>query len=124
MTRVDDLILSVRSKNALRNMRIETISDLVQRTEADLMCAKNFGRKSLKEIREVLAEMDLSLAPCVPTITPPSPSLFRVPIEERARWRQAAVAAGISVPEWRRRACNIRATIELAALPTTTQPGL
>jgi DNA-directed RNA polymerase subunit alpha len=58
---VDELELSVRSANCLQNANIKTIGDLVQRTEADMLKTKNFGRKSLKEIKEILAEMGLSL---------------------------------------------------------------
>lgn len=58
---VDELELSVRSANCLQNANIHYIGDLVQRTEADMLKTKNFGRKSLKEIKEILAQMNLSL---------------------------------------------------------------
>jgi DNA-directed RNA polymerase subunit alpha len=58
---VDELELSVRSANCLQQAHIKTIGDLVQRTEAEMLKTKNFGRKSLKEIKEILAEMGLSL---------------------------------------------------------------
>lgn len=58
---VDELELSVRSANCLQNANIRTIGDLVQRTEAEMLKTKNFGRKSLKEIKEILAEMGLTL---------------------------------------------------------------
>jgi DNA-directed RNA polymerase subunit alpha len=58
---VDELELSVRSANCLQNANIKTIGDLVQRSEAEMLKTKNFGRKSLKEIKEILAEMGLSL---------------------------------------------------------------
>lgn len=58
---VDELELSVRSANCLQNANIRTIGDLVQKTEAEMLKTKNFGRKSLKEIKEILAEMGLSL---------------------------------------------------------------
>ncbi len=58
---VDELELSVRSANCLQNANIKTIGDLVQKTEAEMLKTKNFGRKSLKEIKEILAEMGLSL---------------------------------------------------------------
>ncbi|MFL5290552.1 MAG: DNA-directed RNA polymerase subunit alpha [Myxococcales bacterium] len=58
---VDELELSVRSANCLQNANIKTIGDLVQKSEADMLKTKNFGRKSLKEIKEILAEMGLSL---------------------------------------------------------------
>lgn len=58
---VDELELSVRSANCLQNANIKYIGELVQKTEAEMLKTKNFGRKSLKEIREILAEMGLSL---------------------------------------------------------------
>ncbi len=58
---VDELELSVRSANCLQNANIKTIGDLVLKTEAEMLKTKNFGRKSLKEIKEILAEMGLSL---------------------------------------------------------------
>jgi DNA-directed RNA polymerase subunit alpha len=58
---VEELELSVRSANCLQNASIRYIGELVQRTEAEMLKTKNFGRKSLKEIKEVLSEMDLSL---------------------------------------------------------------
>ncbi len=58
---VEDLELSVRSANCLYNANIRRIGDLVQKTENEMLKTKNFGRKSLKEIKEVLYEMGLSL---------------------------------------------------------------
>jgi DNA-directed RNA polymerase subunit alpha len=58
---VDELELSVRSANCLQNANIQLIGELVQRTEQDMLKTKNFGRKSLKEIKEILANMGLSL---------------------------------------------------------------
>ena len=58
---VDELELSVRSANCLQAANIQYIGELVQRSEAEMLKTKNFGRKSLKEIKEVLAEMGLSL---------------------------------------------------------------
>ena len=58
---VEELELSVRSYNCLKNANITTIRELVQRTEADMLKTKNFGRKSLNEIKEILATMGLSL---------------------------------------------------------------
>jgi DNA-directed RNA polymerase subunit alpha len=57
---VDDLELSVRSANCLKNAGITTIGELVQKTEAEMLKTKNFGRKSLNEIKEILAETGLS----------------------------------------------------------------
>ncbi len=58
---IDELELSVRSYNCLKNADIKSIGDLVQRSEAEMLKTKNFGRKSLNEIKELLAEMGLSL---------------------------------------------------------------
>lgn len=58
---VDELELSVRSANCLQNANIRFIGELVQKTEAEMLKTKNFGRKSLKEIKEILADMGLSL---------------------------------------------------------------
>ena len=58
---VEELELSVRSYNCLKNANIRTIRELVQKTEADMLKTKNFGRKSLNEIKEILHSMGLSL---------------------------------------------------------------
>jgi DNA-directed RNA polymerase subunit alpha len=58
---IEELELSVRAYNCLKNAHIQTIGELVSKTEADLLKTKNFGHKSLNEIKEVLAEMQLSL---------------------------------------------------------------
>ncbi|RPJ09510.1 MAG: DNA-directed RNA polymerase subunit alpha [Deltaproteobacteria bacterium] len=58
---VDELELSVRSANCLKHANIKLIGDLVQRTEAEILATKNFGRKSLNEIKEILSEMGLNL---------------------------------------------------------------
>jgi DNA-directed RNA polymerase subunit alpha len=58
---VDELELSVRSANCLQNANITLIGELVQKTEQDMLKTKNFGRKSLKEIKEILTTMGLSL---------------------------------------------------------------
>ena len=58
---VDDLELSVRSANCLKNAGIQYIGELVQKTEPEMLKTKNFGRKSLNEIKEMLAEMGLGL---------------------------------------------------------------
>lgn len=57
---VEELELSVRSANCLKNAGINLIGELVQKTEAEMLKTKNFGRKSLNEIREILAEQGLS----------------------------------------------------------------
>jgi DNA-directed RNA polymerase subunit alpha len=61
LRKVDELELSVRSANCLKNDNIIYIGDLVQKTEADMLRTPNFGRKSLNEIKEVLASMGLHL---------------------------------------------------------------
>jgi DNA-directed RNA polymerase subunit alpha len=58
---VDELELSVRSYNCLKNANIRTIGELVTKTEAEMLKTKNFGRKSLNEIKEILQSMGLSL---------------------------------------------------------------
>ena len=58
---VEELELSVRSYNCLKNANIQTIAELIQKTEAEMLKTKNFGRKSLNEIKEILAQMGLSL---------------------------------------------------------------
>jgi len=58
---VEELELSVRSANCLQNANIHIIGELVQKTEAEMLKTKNFGRKSLKEIKEILSDMGLSL---------------------------------------------------------------
>ena len=61
LRKVDELELSVRSANCLKNDNIVYIGDLVQKTEAEMLRTPNFGRKSLNEIKEVLAQMGLKL---------------------------------------------------------------
>ena len=56
---VEELELSVRSYNCLKNANIQTIGDLVQKTEAEMLSTKNFGRKSLNEIKEILGNLGL-----------------------------------------------------------------
>src|SRR6476660_4017557 len=61
LRKVDELELSVRSANCLKNDNIVYIGDLVQKSEQEMLCTPNFGRKSLNEIKEVLAQMGLHL---------------------------------------------------------------
>jgi DNA-directed RNA polymerase subunit alpha len=58
---IEELDLSVRSYNCLKNAGVKTLADLVQRTESEMLRTKNFGRKSLNEIKEILSGMGLSL---------------------------------------------------------------
>ena len=68
---VEELELSVRSANCLKNADINKIYQLVSKTEAEMLKTKNFGRKSLNEIKEVLAEMGLSLGMKLEGFAPP-----------------------------------------------------
>jgi DNA-directed RNA polymerase subunit alpha len=75
---VDELELSVRSANCLQSANIKYIYELVQKTEAEMLKTKNFGRKSLNEIKDILTEMGLSLGMkldgFVPPTNPPKPA--------------------------------------------------
>ena len=70
LKKVDELELSVRSANCLKNDNIVYIGDLIQKTEAEMLRTPNFGRKSLNEIKEVLTAMDLHLGMDVPNWPP------------------------------------------------------
>ncbi len=70
LRRVEELELSVRSANCLKNDNIIYIGDLVQKTEAEMLRTPNFGRKSLNEIKEVLAQMNLHLGMEIPDWPP------------------------------------------------------
>jgi DNA-directed RNA polymerase subunit alpha len=70
LKKVDELELSVRSANCLKNDNIVYIGDLIQKTEAEMLRTPNFGRKSLNEIKEVLAQMGLHLGMDVPNWPP------------------------------------------------------
>ncbi len=70
LKKVDELELSVRSANCLKNDNIVYIGDLIQKTEAEMLRTPNFGRKSLNEIKEVLASMGLHLGMEVPAWPP------------------------------------------------------
>src|SRR6202020_1396841 len=82
---VEELELSVRSYNCLKNANIQSLRELVQKTESEMLKTKNFGRKSLNEIKEILQKMGLSLGmkfdehgriiwPPLPSQTAPPPS--------------------------------------------------
>jgi len=85
LKKVDELELSVRSANCLKNDNIVYIGDLIQKTEAEMLRTPNFGRKSLNEIKAVLAEMGLHLGMEVPGWPPgtskTSPSVTRISTE-------------------------------------------
>ena len=72
---VEELELSVRSANCLKNAEILKIYQLVQKTETEMLKTKNFGRKSLNEIKEVLSEMGLSLGMKLDNFVPPEESI-------------------------------------------------
>ena len=70
---VKEMDLSVRSINCLQNANIDTIGQLVQRTEQQMLKTKNFGRKSLSEVKQMLGGMGLSLGMNLPDYEPPEP---------------------------------------------------
>ena len=70
LKKVEELELSVRSANCLKNDNIIYIGDLVQKSESEMLRTPNFGRKSLNEIKEVLQQMDLNLGISVPDWPP------------------------------------------------------
>jgi DNA-directed RNA polymerase subunit alpha len=81
---VEELELSVRSYNCLKNANIQTIGELVQKTEAEMLRTKNFGRKSLNEIKEILANMGLSLGMRIDAhgrLVAPPPSAGGMPMD-------------------------------------------
>ena len=67
---VSELELSVRSINCLQNAKIETIGDLVQKSEQEMLKTKNFGRKSLNEIKVILTDMGFSLGTAIENFDP------------------------------------------------------
>jgi DNA-directed RNA polymerase subunit alpha len=81
---VNELELSVRSANCLKNADIKFIGELVQRTEAEMLKTKNFGRKSLNEIKEILADMNLQLGLELPNF--PSRAELERRLQEREKF--------------------------------------
>jgi DNA-directed RNA polymerase subunit alpha len=79
---VEELELSVRSANCLKNAEINKIYQLVQKTESEMLKTKNFGRKSLNEIKEVLSEMGLSLGMKLEGFSPPQEDVVEEEVEE------------------------------------------
>lgn len=79
---VDELELSVRSANCLRNANITKIFQLVQKTESEMLKTKNFGRKSLNEIKELLSDLGLSLGMNLDGFEPPSDNIEEEQEEE------------------------------------------
>ncbi len=97
---VEDLELSVRSANCLKNARIRYIGDLVTKTEQEMLKTKNFGRKSLNEIKDIIGNMGLSLGMSVKGWPPPaaatnpgSPSQEPDPSKNEEGFSPAAAAA-------------------------------
>lgn len=84
---VDDLELSVRSANCLKNANIRFIGELVVRSEAEMLKTKNFGRKSLNEIKEILSEMGLGLGMKIEGWPPPGwdPNQMPVSVKREAQ---------------------------------------
>jgi DNA-directed RNA polymerase subunit alpha len=87
---VEELELSVRSYNCLKNANIQNLRELVQKTESEMLKTKNFGRKSLNEIKDILVKMGLSLGmkfdehgriiwPPLPSQTAPPPAEAEAP---------------------------------------------
>jgi len=70
LRKVEELELSVRSANCLKNDNIVYIGDLVQKSESEMLRTPNFGRKSLNEIKEVLTNMGLNLGQMIPEWPP------------------------------------------------------
>jgi DNA-directed RNA polymerase subunit alpha len=82
LKKVDELELSVRSMNCLKNDNIIYIGDLVQKTESEMLRTPNFGRKSLNEIKEVLGSMSLYLGMEVPNWPPENIAELSQKLEE------------------------------------------
>ncbi|MBN2333675.1 MAG: DNA-directed RNA polymerase subunit alpha [Deltaproteobacteria bacterium] len=74
---VDELELSVRSANCLKNANISLIGELVQKTETEMLTTKNFGRKSLNEIKDILSQMGLSLGMKVVDFDPENAEMIK-----------------------------------------------
>ena len=80
--RIDELEFSVRSANCLKNANIHYIGELVQRTEQEMLKTKNFGRKSLKEIKEILSGMGLDLGMKIEGWEPPEDNYDPIDIDK------------------------------------------
>ncbi len=83
---VDELEFSVRSQNCLQNADIKYIGELVQKTEQEMLRTKNFGQKSLNEIKEILREMGLELGMKVESF----PSRQEIESQRRAKEKETA----------------------------------
>ena len=82
---VENLELSVRSANCLKNARIKYIGDLVTKTEQDMLKTKNFGRKSLNEIKDIIQQMGLSLGMIVEGWPPKNIEAYKAPADPESR---------------------------------------
>src|SRR6476659_7794845 len=85
LKKVDELELSVRSANCLKNDNIVYIGDLIQKTEAEMLRTPNFGRKSLNAIKAVLAEMGLHVGMEAPACPPKNTKNLPKPYEDKYR---------------------------------------
>ncbi len=110
---VEELELSVRSYNCLKNANIQTIGELVQKTEAEMLKTKNFGRKSLNEIKEILAQMGLSLGMKIDENGNPVPG----PTSHPARHR---IGCQLQPVRRRRRAAGFGSTSNCPPKPRTS----
>ena len=115
---MDELELSVRSANCLKNDNIVYIGDLVQKTEAEMLRTPNFGRKSLNEIKEVLASMGLHLGMEVPNWPPENIEELSKRLEEPFWFLSASASGGHG-----RRSMIPRIKIRGANLPATFGSG-
>ena len=86
LKRVEELELSVRSMNCLKNDNIIYIGDLVQKTEPEMLRTPNFGRKSLNEIKEVLSSMSLYLGMEIPNWPPDNIAELSKQLEENSTY--------------------------------------
>ena len=99
---VEELELSVRSYNCLKNANIQTIGDLVQKTEGEMLRTKNFGRKSLNEIKEILSGLGLSFGMKFDTqgrLVMPSGAPAPIPVTEPVEGPEAEADAETEIEE-------------------------
>ncbi len=100
---VEELELSVRSYNCFKNANIQTIGDLVQKSESEMLRTKNFGRKSLNEIKEILQGLGLGFGMKFDSPGPPSgwsaALLVILRLRERQLRRDRGLRCGIAKPD-------------------------
>lgn len=123
---VDELELSVRSANCLENANIKYIGQLVQKTESEMLRTKNFGRKSLKEIREILQGMELHLGMKIDSWSgnsmvepPPAPVIAEPQIPEVATHETVVNETATSEATTSETAMNETATTTTSETPIT-----